>query len=124
MSEKTPYEAWYQRKPKVQFLRVFGCVAHVKVVTPHLKKLDDRSIPIVFIGYEPGTKAYRFYNPNTSKLVVSHDVVFEEDSEWDWVIGIRWQKRMGQAKSFRLIGSLISLEVLMYKLHILTKVHN
>uniref|UniRef100_A0ACD5TNV1 Uncharacterized protein n=1 Tax=Avena sativa TaxID=4498 RepID=A0ACD5TNV1_AVESA len=51
----TPYEAWHGKKPDVRFLRVFGCVGHVKVARPHLQKLDDRSTPMVFIGYE--TKA-------------------------------------------------------------------
>ena len=30
----TPYEAWHGRKPTVQHMRTFGCVAHVKRVGP------------------------------------------------------------------------------------------
>ena len=56
----TPYEAWHGRRPDVHYLRTFGCVAYIKVTKPHLKKLDDRGTPVVFIGYEPGTKAWRF----------------------------------------------------------------
>jgi hypothetical protein len=59
---KTPYEAYYTRKPSVVHLRVFGCVAHVKVVTPHLSKLTDRSKQMVFIGYDMNTKGYRVYD--------------------------------------------------------------
>lgn len=81
---KTPYEAWYDKKPSVHHFRTFGCVAHVKTVKPHTKRLDDRSIPMVFIGYEPGTKAYRCYDPKTDRLHVSRDVVFEEGRCWDW----------------------------------------
>ncbi|OAE22678.1 hypothetical protein AXG93_2675s1110 [Marchantia polymorpha subsp. ruderalis] len=55
----TPYEAWHGHKPDVDHLRVFGCVAHAKFTRPGLKKLDDRSVKAVFLGYEPGTKAYR-----------------------------------------------------------------
>jgi hypothetical protein len=33
----------------------------------------------VFIGYESGSKAWRFYNPSTKRVHVSRDVVFEED---------------------------------------------
>jgi hypothetical protein len=36
------------------------------------------------IGYETGSKAYRLYDPETRKLIVSRDVVFEEDRPWDW----------------------------------------
>jgi hypothetical protein len=75
----TPYEAWYGRKPSVDHLRIFGCVAHVKTVTGHTSKLADRSTPMVMIGYEADTKAYRAYNPVNKKLVVTRDVFFEEE---------------------------------------------
>jgi hypothetical protein len=39
---------------------------------------------MVFIGYESGSKAYRMYNPEDTKLVVAQDVVFEEGRPWDW----------------------------------------
>jgi transposase InsO family protein len=47
---KMPYEAWHGRHPSVQHLRVFGCVAHVKVTRPNLKKLEDRSTRMVLFG--------------------------------------------------------------------------
>ncbi|CAO2153577.1 unnamed protein product [Urochloa humidicola] len=80
----TPFEAWHGRKPDVHFLRTFGCVAHVKTTKPHLKKLDDRSAPAVFIGYEPDSKAWRFYDPTARRAIVSRDAVFEEHTSWDW----------------------------------------
>ncbi|XP_014751620.1 uncharacterized protein LOC106865632 [Brachypodium distachyon] len=61
----TPHEAWHGAKPDIHYLRTFGCVAHVKVTRPNLKKLDDRSVPMVFLGYELGSKAYRYYDPTT-----------------------------------------------------------
>ena len=81
---KTPYEAWYGSKPVVHFFRVFGCTAHVKVAGGYQHKLDDRSTPMAFIGYEPGTKAYRFYNPSTGRVCISRDAVFEEGKAWNW----------------------------------------
>jgi hypothetical protein len=81
---KTPYEAYYDRKPGVDHLRVFGCVAHVKVVTPHLSKLTDKSKQMVFIGYDMNTKGYRVYDPATRRVVVTRDVVFEEEKKWEW----------------------------------------
>src|SRR6266540_7042827 len=53
---KTPFEAWYSTKPNVHYLRTFGSMAHVKSAHPHLKKLDDKSTQMVFIGYESGSK--------------------------------------------------------------------
>jgi hypothetical protein len=84
LENQTPYEAWYGTKPAVHFLRTFGCVAHVKRTGGHLRKLDDSSTPMVFIGYEPGTKAYRLYNPVTDRVHVSRDVVFKEGNAWNW----------------------------------------
>ena len=75
---KTPYELWTGSVPGVQHLRTFGCVAHMKVTTPNLKKLDDRSRRTIFVGYEPGSKAYRVYDPVSQRVHVSRDLVFEE----------------------------------------------
>jgi hypothetical protein len=80
----TPYEAWHGRKPSVQHLRTSGCVAHVKKVGPGQTKLADISKQMVFIGNEAGSKAYRVFDPDCGKLVVTRDVVFEEDRSWDW----------------------------------------
>lgn len=56
----------------------------MKAAAPHLSKLQDRSTPMVFIGYEHGSKAYRFYDPKNRKVHVSRDVQFEEEREWSW----------------------------------------
>ena len=80
----TPYEAWHEAKPAVHFMRAFGCIAHVKVTRPHAKKLDDRSIKMVFVGYEPGSKGYRVYDPVSGRLHVTRDVVFDEAKGWNW----------------------------------------
>lgn len=81
---QTPYEAYKGRKPKVDHLKIFGCKAYVKTEEVGLKKLDDRSRPLVYLGTEPGFKAYRLYNPETRKVVVSKHVVFNEESGWEW----------------------------------------
>jgi hypothetical protein len=47
----TPFEVWHGRKPDVSFLRMFGCVDHIKVMKPHLSKLEDRSTPMVLQGW-------------------------------------------------------------------------
>lgn len=67
------------RKPKVHHLHVFSSLVHVKSVGPHVRKVDDRSTPMAFFGYEPSTKAYRVYNPYTKKLHISKETIIEED---------------------------------------------
>lgn len=74
----SPYEAWCKWKPAVHHLRTFGCVAYVKKIGCHVGKLADRSSPMVFIGYEGGSKAYRTYDPATKRVCVTRDVVFED----------------------------------------------
>ena len=67
LTGKTPFETWYGSKPNVSFLWTFGCIGHVRKMKPVLTKLEDRSTPMVFLGYEEGTK-----------VVVSRDVMFDE----------------------------------------------
>ncbi|WVZ52426.1 hypothetical protein U9M48_003481 [Paspalum notatum var. saurae] len=81
---QTPFEAWHGRKPDVSHLRTFGCVGYVKVTKPGLSKLEDRSKPMVLLGYEAGSKAYRMYDPVERRVVISRDVVFNESASWDW----------------------------------------
>jgi transposase InsO family protein len=68
---KTLYELWHGTPPSLHHLRVFGCVAHVKTVCPHLKKLEDRSTKMVMLGYEPGTKAWRVFDPVMKRVHVT-----------------------------------------------------
>ena len=81
---KTPYEALKKKKPNVSHIRIFGCIGYAKVDTPHLKKLENRSRMLVHLGTEPGSKAYRMYNPTTRKIIVSRDVIFDESKMWNW----------------------------------------
>lgn len=84
MSTITPQEAWYNRKPSVEHLKVFGCTAYMKIPSALTRKLDARSRLVVHLGREPGTKAYRLYDPVTQNLHISRDVIFNEQHGWDW----------------------------------------
>lgn len=64
--------------------RVFGCIGHVHIPGAKRTKLDDKSCKCVFIGVSEESKAYRMYNPNLRKVMVSRDVIFEEEENWDW----------------------------------------
>ncbi|GJS54432.1 zinc finger, CCHC-type containing protein [Tanacetum coccineum] len=84
LEDITPYEAIKQRKPNLENLRIFGCIAYAKVPSQHLTKLDDRSIKMVYLGNEQGSKAYRLFDPTTQRVCVSRDVKFKENETWDW----------------------------------------
>ncbi|WJZ84648.1 hypothetical protein VitviT2T_004242 [Vitis vinifera] len=80
----TPEEAWSGVKPNVDYFRVFGCIGHVHVPDNKRNKLDDKSFQCVLLGVSEESKAYRLYDPVSKKIVVSRDVVFEEDKCWNW----------------------------------------
>ena len=80
----TPYELWKQWKPTLKYLKVWGCKAIVKMPEPKRKKLGERGIEGVFLGYVENSKAYRFltiesndsYSVNT--VIESIDAIFQE----------------------------------------------
>jgi len=82
LQSQTPYEVLKGKKPSVKHLRVFGCIWYTKAETPHLRKLDDRKITLVHLGTEPGSKAYIMFDPTYRRVVVSRDVIFDENKGW------------------------------------------
>eukprot|EP00268_Persea_americana_P066488 TRINITY_DN9059_c1_g1_i12.p1 TRINITY_DN9059_c1_g1~~TRINITY_DN9059_c1_g1_i12.p1 ORF type:complete len:238 (-),score=67.70 TRINITY_DN9059_c1_g1_i12:459-1172(-) len=80
----TPREAWSGLKPAVDHFRVFGCIAYAHIPDEKRKKLDDKGEKCVFLGVSEVSKAYKLYNPVTRKIVVSRDVIFDEDTMWNW----------------------------------------
>jgi len=84
VKNQTPEEAWSGIKPSVVYFRVFGCISHVHVPDSKRAKLDDKSLACVLLGVSEESKAYRLYDPASQKIIVSRDVVFEEDKCWNW----------------------------------------
>jgi hypothetical protein len=58
-------------------------IGHVKKIVPGVDKLVDMSVKMVLLGYEAGTQGYMMLDPLTRKLVISHDVRFEEGVGWN-----------------------------------------
>ncbi|XP_074360140.1 uncharacterized protein LOC141700219 [Apium graveolens] len=84
VSGMTPHEAWSGIKPNIGHIRIFGCLAYMKLPSVHTTKLSDRSKLVINLGKEPGSKAYRLYDPKQNVIHVSRDVVFEESKAWPW----------------------------------------
>ncbi|GAA5827655.1 hypothetical protein JCM3770_001053, partial [Rhodotorula araucariae] len=74
---KVPLATWRGRPVRVDMLRVWGCRAW-HTVTHGRSKLDDKAVPLVFIGYDGDTAAYRLLNPASRKIVRSRDARFVE----------------------------------------------
>jgi len=84
IKEVTPEEAWSGVKPSVGYFRVFGCIGCVHVPNERRTKLDSRSMKCILLGVSEETKGYRMFNPLTKKLIISRDVIFEENATWNW----------------------------------------
>lgn len=78
MLSETPYEMWKGDKPNLRNLKLFGCTAYAKILGP-LKKLDERSKKLKFVGYAP--QEYRLWDTEKHKIIVARDVRFENEVE-------------------------------------------
>ena len=78
LTGKTPLKAYSSKKPSTSHFRTFGCECFVHVPNSTRKKLDPKSKKCIFMGYSQESKAYRLYDPEAKKIVVSRDVVFWE----------------------------------------------
>ena len=58
--DTTAYELWFGKKPKLSFLKVWGCDAYVNKFHPD--KLKPKSEKCVFIEYPKETVGYTFYH--------------------------------------------------------------
>nr|KAJ0188051.1 hypothetical protein LSAT_V11C900477710 [Lactuca sativa] len=74
-----PYELWKGRKPNLDYLKVWGCVAYYRTPNPKRTKLGARANKSIFIGYAQNNKAYRLLDIDSGVVVESRDVEFFED---------------------------------------------
>src|SRR3989337_806409 len=74
--EMTLYELWFGKKPKLSFLKVWGCDAYVKKLQPD--KLEPKSEKCVFIGYPKETVGCTFYHRSEGKIFVAKNGSFLE----------------------------------------------
>lgn len=66
---------WEKRKPNIKTMQSFGGIVYAKRLGP-LKKLEDRSKKLYFVGYAPNR--YRLWNPDEKKIITARDVRFQE----------------------------------------------
>jgi len=78
-SIQTPTEIWYSKKPNVENLRVFGCVAYV--LNKNMKqKFDEKSNKCVMLGYT--FTGYKLWDIKNKRVIFSRDVIFDENSNY------------------------------------------
>ena len=67
-TSKTPYDLWEGRKPNLEYLKVWRCLAKVMLPEPRRRKFGSRSCDCVFIGYACKISCYRF-------IVIKSDIL-------------------------------------------------
>ncbi|KAE8708629.1 Cyclic nucleotide-gated ion channel 1 [Hibiscus syriacus] len=80
LAGKVAEEVWTGHDVSFDNLRIFGCPAYVHVPADERSKLDAKSKECIFLGYKKGVKGFKFWDPVTKKVVISRDVVFDEQS--------------------------------------------
>ena len=76
---ETPYKRLFKKDPDYSNLRVFGCLCVATNTKPHKTKFESRAIKCCFIGYNQGQKAFKLYDLQEQKILMSRDVVFYEE---------------------------------------------
>lgn len=79
----TPYSLWHENMTgshsnNTDFLRAIGCAAYPLLKTTQMNKLSPKSKRCILVGYELGARAYRLWDPETKKIIVSRNVVFNK----------------------------------------------
>ena len=77
LGKKTPIEIWSGSPADYSQLRVFCCTAYAHIDNG---KLEPRATKCIFLGYQPGVKGYKLWNPQTHKVVLSRNVIFNESA--------------------------------------------
>ena len=74
-----PITLWNGKKPDVSYFKTFGCQAYVFIPKEDRQnKLSPKSEEMIFIGYETGTKGYRFWSSSKHRVVIQTTATFDE----------------------------------------------
>lgn len=74
--QKTPFELWNGIKPNVGHVRVFGSTGYVHIPDQLRTKFEKKSEKMILVGYDNNN--YRMFNPETKKVKISRNVIFDE----------------------------------------------
>jgi hypothetical protein len=81
LEEKTPFEVFYNYKPSLSFLKIFGSICFVHVPQIKTDKLDKKAMSGIFGGYSTVSKAYKVYHSQIQKMTIIKDVHFHEEEQ-------------------------------------------
>lgn len=88
INDEFPLAIWMERTPSVRHLKVYGCLAYARLPEQRRKKLDDRAVRCVFVGYATQTRGYRLWCPEKGDVITTKHVKIAEDTVgYEWIRG-------------------------------------
>ena len=78
-SKLTHFELWEGYKTSLGYLRVWDCLAFVRLMDPKITKLGKKVTTCAFLGYASNSTAYRFFNLEDNIVIESGDAIFYEN---------------------------------------------
>ena len=76
-------EAWSGWKQAIDHFKIFEYIAYAHIFYEKVKKLDDKDEIFIFLGVSEYSKAYKLLNLVMKKIIISRDIIFDEESTWD-----------------------------------------
>jgi transposase InsO family protein len=79
IDNKCPLERLFNTPPNYSLLRVFGCACWPNLRPYNKHKLSFRSKECVFLGYSSLHKGYKCLDPDSDRVYISRDAIFDEN---------------------------------------------
>lgn len=71
---------WTGNPIDLSSLRNFGCPGNMHISSKDRSKIDPKLKPCIFVGYNKVVKGYKLWDLFKINVVISRDVVFDEQS--------------------------------------------
>ena len=87
---------WHGHLPAIKHFRIFCSTCYALILEQQRHKLGARSRKCIFGGYSNTSKAYRLYDEDNMKFIISRDVIFLEFEKYALTI----DKQLSQLDRF------------------------
>ena len=68
---------------RLSILDFFRCISHVHVPDAKRTKLNGKNLCCALLGVSEVSKGCQLYHLIAQRIIISRDVVFDEDKSWD-----------------------------------------
>lgn len=83
---KIPFELWKSETPRLDYLKVWGCLAKVGISKSRRKKINPKTVDAIFVGYFSKSNINRFLVANSvmndisnNTLIKARDAIYFEN---------------------------------------------